>query len=184
MQSSLPAPVEEFLRDYKYSYLSADVIAQSLAPRSVHEVRISAGRLFIERIGAQILSGESFIVETTLSGRTFHQILRRLRDARYEVNIVFIYLGSAQAGIARVCERVSRGGHAVPESDIIRRFTRSCSNFWHLYRLLADRWFLFYNAIDQFHNVAVGVGEKIEIKDVAYFDTFYEIVNKSNERQA
>jgi predicted ABC-type ATPase len=72
---------------------------------------------------------ESFVVETTLSGRTMRRLLSRARNAGFEITIVFIYLDSPDTCVARVRERVRGGGHNVPENDIRRRFYRSCANF-------------------------------------------------------
>jgi predicted ABC-type ATPase len=43
--------------------------------------------------------------------------------------------------IERVKLRVSRGGHNVPEQDIIRRFERSWINL--IYKPMADSWIVF-----------------------------------------
>lgn len=42
--------------------------------------------------------------------------------------------------IARVRERVKKGGHHVPVADIRRRFTRGRQRFVHDYASPADRW--------------------------------------------
>jgi predicted ABC-type ATPase len=155
--------VEELLREHKFEYLSADVIAESLSTGSIEGVRLRAGRLFFEQVGTHVSSGKSFIVESTLSGRTFQQIMRRLKDSGYSISIDFIFLDSADACVARVSERAAKGGHAVSEPDIVRRFSRSCKNFWSLYRPLADRWCLFYNGTEKFHSVAVGTTDVMDI---------------------
>ena len=64
------------------------------------------------------------------------------------------------------------GGHHVPESDIRRRFSRSIRNFWEEYRHLADSWHLFYNGGAQFHEVALGEGDSLEVRDEGLFDLF------------
>jgi predicted ABC-type ATPase len=40
---------------------------------------------------------------------------------------------------------VLKGGHAVPEAVVRRRFGRSISNFFAEYLRLADSWYLFDN---------------------------------------
>jgi predicted ABC-type ATPase len=173
--------VEELLRVEKYPYVSADVIAESLAAQNIQEVRLKAGRLFFEQIEAYISGGHSFIVESTLSGRTFQRIMRQLKSSGYSTNIYFVFLGSADGCIARVRERVAKGGHPVPETDIKRRFSRSCRNFWSLYRPLADRWYLFYNGTEQFHGVATGTGSTMEVHDEALFGRFMKIAGTEND---
>lgn len=48
--------------------------------------------------------------------------------------------------IRRVKLRVALGGHSVPDDVVRRRFTRSLSNFYHLYRPLANDWVVFDNS--------------------------------------
>ncbi len=48
--------------------------------------------------------------------------------------------------VARVALRTTHGGHAVPEEDVRRRFTRSRRHFLEDYLPLADEWALWDNA--------------------------------------
>ena len=172
-----------FAREYQathgYTYLSADVIAEELAPGKLDEVRFRASRLFIKQLASRIEIGESFLVETTLSGRSFQNVFLRMRRGGFKVSVAFIFIGSSEACIARVSARVRKGGHSVPESDIVRRFSRSCRNFWHLYRPLVDRWHIFYNGAVQFHEVAVGTGLETEVLDEGLFNRFVQIAGRS-----
>ncbi len=168
--------VNEYLTVHPFQYVSADLIAESLQSRSLDDVRLQAGRLFFEQIDVQVATGNSFLVESTLSGRSFQRVIGHLRDARYQTTIAFVFLASAEICVARIHERVRKGGHPVPEVDIIRRFSRSCKNFWHLYRPLVDRWHLFYNGGTQFHEVAIGVPDATDVRDETLFGLFQEIV--------
>ena len=49
-------------------------------------------------------------------------------------------------GLARVKERVAKGGHDVAEAVVRWRFGRSVRNFFVEYRRLADSWYLFDNS--------------------------------------
>jgi predicted ABC-type ATPase len=57
-----------------------------------------------------------------------------------------LWLPSADMAVQRVRDRVSRGGHDVPEETIRRRYERGIHNFFHLYQPLADHWKFFNNA--------------------------------------
>jgi predicted ABC-type ATPase len=46
-------------------------------------------------------------------------------------------MSSPQLALRRIAARVKQGGRKVPRADVIRRFTRSWSNFDKHYRLLA-----------------------------------------------
>ena len=169
--------VREYLEQYPYPYISADVIAEGLS-ESIEEVRIEASKRFLSRITEQIDKGESFVVESTLSGLTFKRKIQQFKERGYEVSIVFIFLGTAEACIARIQARVRKGGHPVPESDVRRRFARSAKNFWRDYRHLVDRWHLFYNGGVEFHDAALGEGESVEVRDDNLFGLFLRIVGE------
>lgn len=47
----------EYLKSYSYPYVSADVIAESMDAASIEEVRLEAGRAFLEQVAAQVQSG-------------------------------------------------------------------------------------------------------------------------------
>ena len=93
---------EEFLTVYDYEFVNADDIASKLADEQLEKVRIQAGRLFFQKVSELIEVGESLIVETTLSGRSFQRIIDQLKNAEYTVTVVFIFLQSPEVCIARV----------------------------------------------------------------------------------
>jgi len=123
----------------------------------------------------QLTKDEDFIIETTMSGRTLKNYLVRAHSLGYSITIIFIHLGSADTSVARVKERVRRGGHDVPEADIRRRFTRSCANFWGFYRKIAGQWLVVYNAGEGFDELAFGIGDDFEVTDEDLFDRFLEL---------
>lgn len=47
--------------------------------------------------------------------------------------------------IARVQQRVTEGGHNLPEETIRRRYNSGIRNFFQLYRHLADNWRFYDN---------------------------------------
>lgn len=114
------------------------MIAEGLS-ESIEEVRLEAGKRFLGRVTEQINKRESFVVESTLSGLSFKKKVHQLKESGYEVSIVFIFLASVEACVARIQERVRKGRYPVSESDIRRRFARSVRNFWWEYRNLVDR---------------------------------------------
>jgi predicted ABC-type ATPase len=163
---------DEYLKTYDFQYLSADLIAVALRPDQPEAVRIQVGKHFFEQLDVLINGRERFIVETTLAGGSFRHILERLRQAGYATRIAFVFLDTPALWVRRVKERVQKGGHDVPTEDVIRRFYRSKGNFWHVYRKLVDRWYLFYNAGEHFQEVAVGEGTAYELTDERLFELF------------
>ncbi len=165
----------DYLREYPHSFLSADDLAARLSPKQPDLAKIEAGRQFSRQLRESIQIGRNIVVESTLSGLSMQRILRQAKEAGFAVVIVFIFLESPEACVRRVKERVRKGGHDVPESDILRRFYRSGQNFWNIYREEAAAWFLFYNSGAVFQPVVFGDAETYKVMDEELFNLFSEI---------
>jgi predicted ABC-type ATPase len=72
-------------------------------------------------------------------------MLRETRAAGYRVELHYVWLRSATLAVKRVRQRVRKGGHAVPEEDVRRRYERSIDLLLSDYLPLADRWFIWDN---------------------------------------
>ena len=173
--------VASFLSDNAWPYLCADVIATEFQHLDRMSQQIAAGREFLLRMEKQLAGEEKFIIETTLSGRTLRGYLRRAQAAGFSITITFIFLDSPGTSVARVRARVRGGGHDVPEEDIRRRFTRSCANFWHLYRGIADQWVVVYNAGNGFVEVAFGIPGEFAVSDEDLFGRFLELAEEDGD---
>jgi predicted ABC-type ATPase len=73
-------------------------------------------------------------------------LLGKLKAEGYDIHFLFLWFKSVDLALSRGKERVSRGGHDVPEPVIRRRFDRSMQNFLLHYRPLARVWTLFDNS--------------------------------------
>lgn len=122
------------------SYLGADAVAYEMAPDAPETVARAAGREFLVRLHRGVERGESLVVESTLSGVTFAREIVRAQERGHAVYMLFFVLSSAEACIARVAQRVRKGGHFVPDDDVRRRFDRSLRNIEDRYRPLAEEW--------------------------------------------
>lgn len=162
--------------EYGVRYLGADEVAAQMGLGSTGGDAVRAGRLFLERIDKAIRQRESVLVESTLSGLGTTRLIRRFRDAGYEVRICQVYAGSADECIARIRGRVQKGGHHVPDDDVRRRFGRSLHNFWERYRLDADRWRLYYNGVAGPVLVIEGQGTEALVIDPALFEGFLALL--------
>lgn len=116
--------------------------------------------------------GVSFVHETTLSGKSLLRQLERMKAEGYHIVISFVYLESADENVARVRERVRKGGHHVPEADIRRRYLRSKSNFWNVYKSVAAQWNLFYNGSEGYVRVAQGCRDQFTVASKQHLDEF------------
>ena len=48
--------------------------------------------------------------------------------------------------LARIADRVKRGGHDIPENVVRRRFRKGLQNLFTRYRPMLDSWMLFDNS--------------------------------------
>jgi predicted ABC-type ATPase len=100
-----------------------------MAPFSPETAAIRAGKMMLSEIRSFAKKRVSFAFETTLSGRSYMGLLRRLKAQGYEVHLFFLWVESVDLALSRVQERVLRGGHDVPEATVRRRYDRSIQNF-------------------------------------------------------
>lgn len=79
-----------------------------------------------------------FAFETTLGGRTITGLLEDAALHGFRIYVWYAGLASPDLHVARVCERVARGGHAIPEVTIRRRYDSSRLNLIRLLPHLAE----------------------------------------------
>ena len=130
-------------------FVNADLIAAGLSPFRADWVAVRAARLMLEQIHRHVRHGNSFAFETTLSGRGYARWIPRWQRKGYSVTLVFLRLQTVETAIRRVAQRVSEGGHDVPEPVVRRRFHTGWRNFQQVYRQLVDEWAVFDNSSDQ-----------------------------------
>ena len=123
-----------------FVFLNPDEIARSLVGLTSAERDMRAGRTLLAELEALSARGADFVVETTLSSRLYAQRIPGWRARGYRVGLMYLKLPDAQASIRRVSARAARGGHAVPEADLLRRYGRSVANLETVYKPLVDEW--------------------------------------------
>jgi predicted ABC-type ATPase len=129
-----------------FEYVNADAIAQGLSAFRPESVALAAGRIMLARLDELASARTDFAFETTLAGRDFARRLQSYRAAGYRAHLTFVSLPSPELAVVRVAERVRRGGHAIPESTIRRRYAAGLRNFFTLYQDTVDAWQLYENA--------------------------------------
>ena len=164
-----------FLREYDYEFLNADEIAKSLSAENPAEKKISAGKLFFQKLNEAVAQNKSILIESTLSGRYLQKFIESLKNQNYQITIIFLFADSPEILIERIAERVKKGGHFVPDEDVRRRFARGKQNFWNVYKDLADSWGLVYNAESTFYDVVLSENKEIEIFDETLYQKFLQI---------
>jgi predicted ABC-type ATPase len=151
------------------NFINADLIAQGVSPFSPESAAVRAGRLMLQEIDHSARRGVDFGFETTLSGRAHLNLIRFLKHHRYTVSIFYLWLPAVEVALSRVRERVSGGGHGIPEQIVRRRFDRSIRNFLTLYLKVADSWTLFNNSSKMPSVIAFEKESKLRKIDEAIF---------------
>jgi len=149
-------------------FINADEIARGLSPFNPSGVAIQAGRIMLERIEQMLEKSESFSLETTLSGVTYLEVIKKAKGKGYEIIFFFVYLNSVALAIERVAIRVSKGGHSIPKDVIERRYHKGLSNF-SLYAAKADDWYIYDNSGSEYELVAKSVDDTREIINFELF---------------
>ncbi len=83
---------------------------------------VKGGRMALERIEDCLAKNVSFTQETTLSGHKTEDTAARAKQQGYYVRLYYVGLDTPEECLARIENRVRRGGHDIPENDVRRRF--------------------------------------------------------------
>jgi len=109
--------------------LDPDTITRSLQTTGTNSGSvIDAGREVLSMAERLLNAGQSFAVETTLSGNTYLRMMIRAKELGYIVVLIYIGTTRVEINMQRVRFRVVKGGHDVPEVDQRRRYLRSLTN--------------------------------------------------------
>ncbi len=157
-----------------FEYVNADAIAAGLSPLNPESMAMQAGRLMLERL--QVLADEAvdFAFETTLAARAFAQFINGCKTRGYTVNLIYLWLPSADLAVERVARRVASGGHHIPEEVVRRRYKRGLKNLVELYLPMADGWMIFDNSKDTFRLIAKClINENLVIYDPMIWNKIY-----------
>jgi predicted ABC-type ATPase len=166
----------EFLPHYAKceNFVNADLIAQGLSPFSPAAAGLKAGRLLLKQIHEFAERRADFAFETTLAGKTYLALLRRLRQQGYAIHLFFLWIPSVELALVRIRERVAKGGHDVPVTDVRRRFGRSVQNFWRAYRPLLDSWMVFNTSTAPPALIAKEESGKLTVADADVFTRVFK----------
>jgi predicted ABC-type ATPase len=86
----------------------------------------------VTRLRRAIAERGNYAIETTLGGETIVGLLLGAAEQGVALNVWFVGLLSADLHVARVAQRVARGGHDIPRADIERRYVRGRLNLIRL----------------------------------------------------
>ncbi len=116
-----------------------------MSPLAPDQQLLAASRLFLGEIEHCIASKADFAFETTLSGKSYIKLMRRLQSDGWRIELIYLALPNVEMSLQRVAERVIHGGHDIPVDNILRRFPRSLYNLLYLFSPMADQTFCLMN---------------------------------------
>ena len=156
-------------------FVNADVIARGLSAFDPEGVSMAAGRIMLTRLRELAAERRNFAFETTLASRSFAPWLKQLIETGYSLKLFFFWLPSAQMAVQRVAQRVSTGGHSVPEDAIRRRYERGLDNLFSDYMPMAENWFVCNGSLKDAAEIARGGRDKVTL--VSDLDSWRQVVH-------
>lgn len=85
---------------------------------------LEGGRQAVRLLGDCIRRGDDLTQETTLSGGKTSRTIAEARENGYFVRLYYVAVSSAEESLSRIANRVSKGGHDIPEDVVRRRFAK------------------------------------------------------------
>ena len=85
---------------------------------------IEGGKKSIELIEECLEKEICFTQETTLSGHRILNTVKKAIEKGYYIRLYYVGLNSVEESLVRIENRVKKGGHNIPDSDVIRRFNK------------------------------------------------------------
>jgi predicted ABC-type ATPase len=110
-------------------YINPDNIAQDdFGDWNSPEAVIKAANRAAELREEYLFKREGILFETVLSAVDKLDYIRRAKEAGYFIRLFFVGTDHPSINASRIARRVMEGGHDVPISKIVSRFTKSIFN--------------------------------------------------------
>jgi predicted ABC-type ATPase len=112
--------------DNQLEFLNYDNILKTHASSNL-TFSASSGRKLLALFKKYQMESKSFVYETVLSDMSnwLPKKITELQDLNWDVKLFYLWLSSYKISQARVEQRVSSGGHAVPFNMIKTRYSRT-----------------------------------------------------------
>jgi len=127
-------------------YINPDNIAKDdFGDWNSPEAVIKAANKAAELREEYLLKKEGILFETVLSAADKLDYIKRAKEAGYFIRLFFVGTEHPSINASRIARRVMEGGHDVPISKIISRFTKSIINCG-LIASIVDRLYVYDNS--------------------------------------
>lgn len=105
-------------------FVNADIVARLLYPHAPESHSYDAAMLAGQMRSQLLREGRSFCFETVFSHPSKIDFVAQAKTLGYEIILAFIHLSDVALNQARIAQRVSEGGHYVPDEKVISRIPR------------------------------------------------------------
>ncbi len=105
-------------------FINADIFAKQLYPEDPEKYSYDAAKIASEMRIKLISEGRNFCMETVFSHPSKIDFVAHAKAMGYQIILVFIHLDIDVLNKARISQRVSEGGHSVPDNKVINRIPR------------------------------------------------------------
>ena len=85
---------------------------------------IEGGKNAVQLIEECLKKGICFTQETTLSGHRTLSTIKKAIENGYHIRLYYVGLDTVEESLLRIENRVRKGGHNIPDSDVKRRFEK------------------------------------------------------------
>ena len=114
-----------YLAKLNLPFLNADEFAKQQWPDAPESHSYDAAKLVEQKRILSIATGLSFCFETVFSHPSKVDFIAKAKSQGYRINLFVIHIdASPDTNIARVANRITQGGHSVPEDKIRERIPR------------------------------------------------------------
>ncbi len=86
--------------------------------------KLRGGKRAVEIIDDCLEKGVNFTQETTLSGKKTLRTIIRAKEKDYFIRLYYVGVSTAEESVLRIKNRVRKGGHNIPDEDVLRRFEK------------------------------------------------------------
>ncbi len=129
-------------------YINPDDIAKdTFGDWNSREAVLKAAILSTEIRENCINEGKSLIFETVFSAADKIDFVKKAKDKGYFIRLFFVGTESPTINASRIARRVMQGGHDVPISKIISRYSKSIANCCIASKMV-DRTYIYDNSVE------------------------------------
>lgn len=130
------------------TYINPDQIAKDIfGDWNSQDAVLKAANYCAELREKYLNEKKSFVFETVLSAKDKIDFLIKAKEAGFFIRIFFIGTNHPSINAARVANRVLEGGHDVPITKIVSRYTKSMLQA-RIAGILSDRFYVYDNSVE------------------------------------